>query len=58
MGHREEWSQTFDRLLQNQVSVFVAAMWRVQFEWWTDKARERIAADPLWIWPPPRYGGS
>jgi hypothetical protein len=48
-GHDTGWAAAYEELIGRHLGVPVAALWRVEFDWWTDKAAEKIADDPDWL---------
>lgn len=49
IGHTAVWSERVYELLGRHVSRGMAVLWPVEFDWWTEKAAEKIAADLLWL---------
>jgi hypothetical protein len=48
-GHGDLWAGTLERLITTYLGVVLGTLWRVEFDWWTGKAAEKIAKNPLWL---------
>jgi hypothetical protein len=48
-GHGEEWAEAYMHLLSRHLCAGLSALWKVEFRWWSEKAEEKIAADPGWL---------
>jgi hypothetical protein len=48
-GHDTRWAAVYERLIGRHLGVPVAVLWRVEFDWWNDKAVQKIADDPDWL---------
>jgi putative metallohydrolase (TIGR04338 family) len=49
LGHGPEWAQTYSQLIERHLGPELSALWRAQFQWWSEKAAEKIANDPNWL---------
>jgi hypothetical protein len=48
-AHRAEWATVYGTLLEQHLGRRTSAVWSVYFEWWTEKAGEKIQRDPNWL---------
>jgi hypothetical protein len=49
LGHGPEWAAAYSALIAQYLGYAVRLLWEVEFDWWTEKAGVKIAADPGWI---------
>jgi hypothetical protein len=48
-GHGQEWAQAYGQLIERHLGIEVSVAWQFQFQWWSEKAVEKIANDPNWL---------
>jgi hypothetical protein len=48
-GHGDRWAETLERLVGTYLGDLLGSLWRAEFDWWTRKAAEKIAENPLWL---------
>lgn len=49
LGHGPAWANAYTELIEAALGPVVRALWSSEFDWWTEKAAEKVAADPNWL---------
>lgn len=48
-GHGAEWATAYRTLIEQHLGWRTSTVWSGHFEWWTEKADEKIQGDPNWL---------